>query len=226
MSFVVSLIFSKYVMVPLLIYAIIQAALYALGRISSKRKAQLHMENARQRRELRDRSVKRFLEENKFPDDNKKEQILGLKDLSEIRNALETKRFTSEEITMTYIYQAATKGLEMESIADINFEWAKNEAIKCDQERAQGKLRGPLHGIPISVKDTVHLEGTVSTNGLTSKSNNVIKKDGIISRALKLNGAIPFVKSNIPTLLMLPESWNRIFGAAKNYHDYSRVSIN
>lgn len=92
--------------------------------------AQIQMQKARLRRAARDNSVKRFLEENKFPDADRREFIIGLKDLSEIKHALETKQATSEEITMTYIYQSATRGLEMEAIADINYEWARKEAIK------------------------------------------------------------------------------------------------
>lgn len=83
-----------------------------------------------------------------------------LKDLKEIREALDQRKITSEELTMTYIYQAATKGLEMEAIADINFEWAKAQAIKWDNDFYQGISKGPLHGIPISIKDTVNLAGT------------------------------------------------------------------
>lgn len=56
------------------------------------------------------------------------------------------------------------------------------------------------------------------------RSDNIIVEDGVISRALKMNGAIPFVKTNIPQLLMIPESWNSIFGTAKNFHDYGRTS--
>ena len=58
---------------------------------------------------------------------------------------------------------------------------------------------------------------------MASKSDNIIVEDGVISRALKMNGAIPFVKSNIPQLLMIPESCNNVFGAWKNFHDYGRT---
>ena len=137
---------------------------------------------------------------------------------------LDNKEISCLELTMTYIYETATRGLALGAVADVNFEWAKNEAIACDKELAQGKLRGPLHGIPISVKDMIHLEGTVATNGLISHAANIASKDGIIAAVLKKNGAIPFVKSNVPQLLMIPETDNHIFGLSMNPIDIGRAS--
>lgn len=130
MSLIVSLLCSKCVVLTVLAYLLFKAVAFAFTKIKNRRMAQIHMEKARLRRAARDNSVKRFLEENKFPDADRREFIIGLKDLSEIKHALETKQATSEEITMTYIYQSATRGLEMEAIADINYEWARKEAIK------------------------------------------------------------------------------------------------
>lgn len=124
---------------------------------------------------------------------------------------------------MTYIYEAGTKGYELGALADINFEWAKNRAKEMDKELQEGKCRGPLHGIPISVKDELILAGTVSTNGLASKSDNLNIEDGLCVEAFKLQGAIPFTKTNVPQLVMIPETDNNVFGRCDNPHDITRT---
>jgi Asp-tRNA(Asn)/Glu-tRNA(Gln) amidotransferase A subunit family amidase len=125
---------------------------------------------------------------------------------------------------MTYIYEAAIRGVELGAVADINFEYAAKQAKILDEELKTGYMRGPLHGIPISVKDSVKTSGTLSFSGLISYSDNIDLEDGVVAKLLKNNGAIPFVKSNVPQLLMLPETDNRVFGVCKNPLDEERTS--
>ena len=81
---------------------------------------------------------------------------------------------------MTYIYESATTGFDLGALADVNYEYAKKAAMELDLEIQDGKIRGPLHGIPISIKDEFTLAGTVSTNGITSKSDNLELEDGMV----------------------------------------------
>jgi hypothetical protein len=137
-----------------------------------------------------------FLDTHEFPKESRRNHILSYGSIPELRRALDDQEISSEELVLTYIYMAATKGLQFEAIADINFDYALKEAVKCDDELKYGNLRGYLHGIPISVKDSCILEKTLTTNGLIRKSNNIREEDGLLVQTLKNNGAIPFVKSN------------------------------
>lgn len=223
MSVIASLLFSKAMTGFVLFWILTKLFKVFITKCKNAKLHQHHMEKAKQRRMKRDASVQSFLDSHDFPSQERRDAILSLKDLAEIRKALDDKTVSSEELTLTYIYQSATTGLELEAIADVNYEWALQEAKECDRELANGHSRGILHGIPISVKDTVILKGTVSTNGLASKCDAMFHEDGMISKLLKLNGAIPYVKTNIPQLLMIPESCNRIFGTAKNFLDPERA---
>ena len=113
--------------------------------------------------------------------------------------------------------------MDLNALADINFDDALKEAIQCDKETKNKKSRGPLHGIPISIKDELHVAGTVTTLGLAARSDNIILEDGLIVENLRRHGAIPFVKSNVPPLLMLYETENIIFGVTKNPLDIKRT---
>ena len=113
--------------------------------------------------------------------------------------------------------------MDLDALADINFEDALKEAIQCDKETKNGKSRGPLHGIPVSIKDELHVAGTVTTIGLAARSDNIILEDGLIVENLRRHGAIPFVKTNVPQLLMIPETENIVFGVTKNPFDVERT---
>lgn len=91
------------------------------------------------------------------------------------------------------------------------------EAKRCDEERAAGKLRGPLHGLPITIKESVETAGLASTMGLESRRGEVATRDAVSVAEARRLGAIPWAKTNVPQTLMVPmESVNFLFGATHN----------
>ena len=87
--------------------------------------------------------------------------------------------------------------------------WAENEV----------NLKSPLAGIPVSLKDTVHVRGFDTTVGYSCHTFKPVEKDGIHVRLLKEAGAIPFVKTNVPITLLSFESTNDVWGRCKNPHN-------
>ncbi len=91
------------------------------------------------------------------------------------------------------------------------------DARKADQARAKGDAQGPLHGLPISVKENIDTEGTPTTLGVESKLTRPAKKDAVVVRLSKEAGAIVLGKTNVPQTLLSPmESTNPIWGSSKN----------
>ncbi|KAK0734913.1 amidase signature domain-containing protein [Lasiosphaeria miniovina] len=84
-------------------------------------------------------------------------------------------------------------------------------------------LRGPLAGIPVSLKDTVAVGGYDTTVGYSSFVGNKTPDDGPMTRLLKDAGAVPYVKTNMPITLLSFESTNDVWGRCTNPHnpDYS-----
>ncbi|KAH9896629.1 amidase signature enzyme [Cubamyces lactineus] len=83
--------------------------------------------------------------------------------------------------------------------------------------------QGPLAGMPVSVKDTVGVEGEDACIGYSAWVGRPMKKDAALVRLLKDAGAVPFVKTNVPITLLSFESTNDVFGRTTNPHnkDYS-----
>jgi Asp-tRNA(Asn)/Glu-tRNA(Gln) amidotransferase A subunit family amidase len=80
-------------------------------------------------------------------------------------------------------------------------------------------FKGPLAGIPISLKDTIVVGGFDTTVGYSSNVGNKGQKDGVMVQILKDAGAIPYVKTNIPITLLSFESTNDVWGRCTNPHN-------
>ena len=103
------------------------------------------------------------------------------------------------------------------------FEAAVADAQLCDEERRAGQLRGKLHGLPVSIKEQISQAGFDSTCGACCRLFQPAESDAIIVQLLKNAGAIPFCRTNVPQLLMLPESFNAIYGTSNNPFDVTRT---
>ncbi|KAI6084925.1 amidase [Hypoxylon rubiginosum] len=89
-------------------------------------------------------------------------------------------------------------------------DWVKDGSIN---------LKGPLAGIPVSLKDTINVGGFDSTVGYSSFVGNKPAQDGGAVRLLKDAGAVPYVKTNMPITLLSFESTNDVWGRCTNPHN-------
>ena len=80
-------------------------------------------------------------------------------------------------------------------------------------------LKGPLAGIPVSLKDSVHVAGCDACIGYSCHSRKPQPADGILTQILKRAGAVPFVKTNVPITLLSFESSNDVWGRTTNPHN-------
>jgi len=103
-------------------------------------------------------------------------------------------------------------------------ERATEAARRSDEERARGELRGPLHGIPITVKDLVHSRGVRTTSGSKIFADLVPEADAPCLRSLLDAGAVLMGKTNLHELAYGVTNVNPHYGAARNPWDTERVS--
>ena len=80
-------------------------------------------------------------------------------------------------------------------------------------------LKGPLAGIPVSLKDSIHVGGFDTSVGYSINTGKPQAVDGAMVRMLKDAGAVPFVKTQLPVTLLSFESTNDVWGQAKNPHN-------
>ncbi|KAL7643325.1 UNVERIFIED_CONTAM: hypothetical protein RMT77_006617 [Armadillidium vulgare] len=97
---------------------------------------------------------------------------------------------------------------------------AETFAKKCDELPA-GERRA-LHGVPVSIKDTVDVKGMDSTLGLAKRINKPATSNAVLVDVLIANGAVPFCKTNISQMCLSFSCNNPVFGTTKNPHDVTR----
>jgi amidase len=101
------------------------------------------------------------------------------------------------------------------------------EAEKCDRERAQGRIRGPLHGIPIALKDNIHTTDMPTTGGALAFDGLKPPYEATLTQNLRDAGAIIIAKTGMTELANwvasgMPGNYNALTGYGKNPYDPRR----
>jgi amidase len=93
------------------------------------------------------------------------------------------------------------------------FDDAIQRATELDEHyKRTGKTVGPLHGLPISLKDNFNIVGKTSATGFCAWADDPMQKDSTIVQMLRELGAVAYVKTNVPTAMMIAESVNNCYG--------------
>jgi fatty acid amide hydrolase len=111
----------------------------------------------------------------------------------------------------------------MNAVVWMRYEAARTEAADADRRRAAGEPIGPLHGLPITIKECFDLTGSPATFGLVSRREDVASGDDRYVAALRGAGAIVLGKTNVSQLLLYIESDNPVYGVSRNPWDLDRT---
>ena len=149
--------------------------------------------------------------------------------IADMRTAMEQKRVTSRAIVTEYLTRIATYEDRLHAALTINPR-ALEEADARDRERAAGKVRGPLHGIPIALKDNVHTTDMPTTGGALVFDGFVPPYEATITANLRAAGAIIIAKTGMTELANwvagaptpMPTNYNAIGGFGFNPYDPRR----
>jgi fatty acid amide hydrolase len=142
---------------------------------------------------------------------------------SELAQRIRAGDLTSQEVVEAHIQRIEAVNPKINAVVFPLFDQARAEAKAADEARAQGKPLGPLHGVPITIKDQFLVKGTPSTWGLQNQANHRAEEDGPLVRRLREAGAIILGKTNIPQLLYYPESDNPVYGRCNNPWNLART---
>jgi amidase len=116
--------------------------------------------------------------------------------ISGMRTAMEQKRVTSRELVNQYLIRIAVYDHRLHAAISINPN-ALKEAEQLDRERAQGKVRGPLHGIPIALKDNIQTMDMPTTGGALAFDGYIPPYEATLTKNLRAAGAIIIAKTTL-----------------------------
>ncbi|HEV2889105.1 MAG TPA: amidase family protein [Frankiaceae bacterium] len=143
----------------------------------------------------------------------------------DLQRAMAARRLTSEQLVTAYVSRIATwdASAELNSIRALNPN-AVREARALDAERRRGRVRGPLHGIPVLLKDNVGTRGLATTAGSIALADNVPAEDATIVARLRAAGAVVLGKTNLSEFanwvdLSMPNGYSSLGGQVVNAYN-------
>jgi amidase len=140
-----------------------------------------------------------------------------------LAEAVRTKEVSSRELLDGYLDRIDRLNGRVNAVVTLDVERARAAADGADGAIANGDEIGPLHGLPITVKDAIETEGIRSTGGAVELSEHVPAADAPAVARLKAAGAVVFGKTNVPRWSGDFQSFNEIFGVTNNPWDVTRT---
>ena len=146
--------------------------------------------------------------------------------ISDMQAAMKAGRTTSHEIVQQYLTRIATYEDLLHAAITVN-PHALADADALDRERAQGRVRGPLHGIPIALKDNIHTTTMPTTGGALAFVGLVPPYEATLTKNLRDAGAIIIAKTGMTELANcvaagMPTNYNAVHGYGFNPYDPRR----
>lgn len=147
---------------------------------------------------------------------------LGLLSATRLAELIRSKELASRELLDHYLWRVDKLNGDLNAIVTFDVDNAMALAVAADEKLASGAPVGPLHGLPISVKDAIATTGIRSTGGAVELRDHVPERDAPVVAAVKQAGAIVFGKSNLPRWSGDVQAHNEIFGTTNNPWDLTR----
>ncbi|KAF9563083.1 amidase [Agrocybe pediades] len=154
---------------------------------------------------------------------NKKELIITeTTDVNVILEKLKTAEWSSLEVTTAFCKRAVVAHQLTNCCTEIFVDRALDRARYLDETLAKtGKPVGPLHGLPVSLKDQFTINGLETVMGYVSGVGQYADKDSVLVKVLNQCGAVLYVRTNVPQTLMWGETHNHVFGRTLNPYNRS-----
>ena len=131
-------------------------------------------------------------------------------------DALARGAITSEALLTAQLERVERFNPVLNAVVAMDLDGALRDARAADEARRQGRLTGPLHGLPMTIKDIFATRGLVTTSGHAPLSDYRPEADAPAVAALRAAGAVVFGKTNLPEFGGDIQSYNDIFGLCRN----------
>ena len=148
---------------------------------------------------------------------------LALRSAGEQAAAIAAKEISSRELLDLFVVRAERLDESVHAVVTFDTDRARDAAAKADEATARGESFGPLHGLPITIKDAIETEGIRSTGGAVELKHHTPAADAPVVAQVKAAGAVVYGKTNLPRWSGDLQSYNEIFGTTNNPWDAARV---
>ena len=140
-----------------------------------------------------------------------------------LAKAIRSKKVSSLEVVEACLKRIEAVNPKLNAVVQLTAEKAREEARAADAALARGQSKGPLHGVPMTIKDALDTTGVVSTGGTKGRAKFIPAQDATTVARLRAAGAILLGKTNVPEMSWASETDNIIYGRTNNPYEFSRT---
>lgn len=144
--------------------------------------------------------------------------------LADLCQAVQTGEVSAETLVDCALAGIAAVNPALNAVVQLAPEAARETAREADRARARNEPLGPLHGIPMTIKDSLDTAGIVTTGGTVGRRNFVPERDAPVVDRLRRAGAILLGKTNTSELTLSYQTNNAIYGRTSNPYDLTHTS--
>jgi aspartyl-tRNA(Asn)/glutamyl-tRNA(Gln) amidotransferase subunit A len=145
--------------------------------------------------------------------------------LRDLARMIATKEVSPVEVVRTHLDRIAARDGTLKSFITVCADAALEAARQAEAELVAGRPRGPLHGVPIALKDLFNTAGVKTTGGSRILADSVPTEDATVVARLKAAGAVVLGKLNMHEFAYGPEGLNAHYGHARNPWDAAQPRI-
>ena len=150
-------------------------------------------------------------------------QDLAFRPATELAGLVRSGAISSVELTRHFIERIERFDGDINAVVVRTFERALEDAAAADAALARGEASGPLHGLPLTIKESYVMRDTPSTWGIEAQSGNIAAADGLAVSRFRAAGAHFLGKTNVPAYLADVQSYNPIYGTTNNPWNLQRT---
>jgi len=133
------------------------------------------------------------------------------------------KKISPVELLEAHLARIARLNRSLNAFVDLDEERARRDAMVLEKEAGSGKIRGALHGVPISIKSSIDVAGLRCEAGTRLRAGRVAASDAVLVARLRNAGAIILGVTNTPEFLMAWETDNLLYGQTRSPWDVART---
>jgi amidase len=145
-------------------------------------------------------------------------------DARDLATAIRKGELSAVEVMKAHLAQIDRLNPQINAIVSLVAEKALKEAQEADERLSAGREVGPLHGLPIAIKDTNDVAGLPTTKGSLALRDNIPEQDALIVERLRKAGAIIIGKTNVPEFAAGAHTFNEVFGTTRNPYNLDRTA--
>jgi amidase len=145
------------------------------------------------------------------------------KSATELTSEIRHGKISSTDLLNIYLDRIKRYNHDINAVVALDIEGARARAAEADKALARGENWGPLHGLPMTIKDVFEVVGMPATSGDPLLKDYIPKSNAIAVQRLIDAGAIIFGKTNVPYHAMDIQSYNEVYGTTNNPWDLTRT---